>query len=157
MEMRLAVPYSKQVSPLTCGAAALEMVYRFFGVDEFDQAEFFETHKTPYRHYPGEWWLDVASLDADATSRGFDVWSFSAPDRVDAVGAMMDSLRRGAPVIACQQLSKETTRGHFRVVVGLGNGRVVAHDPSGSPDEAWRVSDFLDLWPRGSGLSIARR
>lgn len=128
----LAVPYLPQ-SVLLCGGAALAMVERWWGRRGVQAEEFASLVR------PELGGIRTADLDSAARARGWDTRAISGtPELVQRL------LRERVPVIALIQVGRD--RYHFVVVLGWEAGRVVFHDPAGSPSTELAEDRFLSRW-----------
>jgi ABC-type bacteriocin/lantibiotic exporter with double-glycine peptidase domain len=157
----LAVPYYEQISETSCGAAALEMVVRFYRpskLSKFSQRKVFAKLKETDPHSKEAHRIKTVDLVSAATSRGLSAnWGRVSPD-VPTMGAQIDSfLGQGIPLIACQRFTDELYfLGHFRVVIGLQDGNVIFHDPSPifGKKQRWPLDKFSDYWkPTGANVT----
>ena len=129
---KLEVPFVHQTNEASCGAAALEMVYRYLGRRTAKQKNIFRKMAEPEPHGSGAMRMSNAGMAEDALNRGlyacahaFDVTSEEA-----AIRDLSKFLSQGVPVIACQKFSTEKPLlGHYRVVVGIKPGAVTLNDP----------------------------
>jgi predicted double-glycine peptidase len=155
----LNVPFVQQMDDNSCGAAALEMVYRYFGIKDVSQEEIYEKYKKLEPHNTGNFRLDTESLVADAQNHGFrSDWKkldLSSKDYVFQALSLL--VENDILVIVCQQFTEEDKIiGHFRVVVGVNDGKIILHDPHpkiGGPNLEWSVDKFINLWEE-TGLNV---
>src|SRR5262249_44289691 len=130
-----------------CGAAALCMVYRSFGL-RATQAEL-----APRLRGPGAA-RDAAArsylLAQDALARGLSAVVFRARDP-------LRSLRQGQgrPVrlILNHHLNFTAPTGHFTVLIRVAEQEVVVHDPQRGANTRLLLSDLLKLWRPPAGMS----
>lgn len=154
----LNVPFVRQIEEHSCGAAALEMVYRYCGHTTIKQAKIFRKAVELEPHATGNFRMSNGSLIKDALDRNlyacpqvFDVSSAQAAYR----GLGWFLVQNRVPVIACQQLSlQEPLLGHYRVIVGLAAHGVILHDPkSQNGSEKWDWDNFIGHW-QGTGKNV---
>jgi ABC-type bacteriocin/lantibiotic exporter with double-glycine peptidase domain len=148
----LDVPHRKQINATSCGAAALEMVYKFYRPSKlsvFDQAKVYRKAAHLEPHGSGNYQMSSAAIVSAAQGRGLKAGLARFPnDKTAMLKEFRGQLEAGSPVIVCQQFSKEQPLlGHFRVVVGLDGETLKVHDPHldhGPVD--WSADDFLAAW-----------
>src|SRR5262249_17851428 len=120
------IPYERQSEPTSnrmCGAAALCMVYRSFGV-ACTQAELAAklAGAGPARNLGARPYL----LAQDALSRGISALVFRARDPLRTLRDCQDQPVR---LILNHRLGIESHAGHFSALVSVGEEDVVLHDP----------------------------
>jgi len=147
---RVAIPYVRQESAWTCGAASLGMVYRSLGAD-YSQAEIWSAIAAPGP-------LDSSGvalhrLGRDALERGFAAVVVQAADPWAAVVACD---RGGVRVIVNQPLTRGSPRRHYAVLAGVAGDGVTLHDPTHGPDQRFAKDDWLGLWGTRAGNPEAR-
>ncbi|MBP9711307.1 MAG: C39 family peptidase [Candidatus Pacebacteria bacterium] len=146
------VPYIQQKDPNSCGVAALEMLYRFYGVDTLDQLEVYERIKTPAPHGNDNFYVLASSLKAEAEAGGFKVELVYPNDLQKSFEILEQSVRENVPVIVIQRFTEELPEvGHFRVVTNINKKYVRFHDPSslknvGGKDKRWSREKFSRFW-----------
>ncbi len=129
-----------------CGAAALCMVYRSFGM-AVSQAELAEklTPPGPFGNAGARTYL----LAQDALARGLSAIVMRARDPLATLKACHNLLR----VILNHRPRPESTNGHFTVLVDFAGDHVVVHDPLAGPNTRILQSDLLKLWQPLGGTS----
>lgn len=128
----LEVPYLPQ-SELLCGGAALAMVERWWGRRGVQGEDFSALVQ------PALGGIRTSALDSVARARGWDTRA------VRGTATMLQRvLSEGAPVIALIEVGRD--RYHYVVVLGWADGRVVFHDPAGSPSTSLTEERFLSRW-----------
>lgn len=151
----IEVPYIQQNDINSCGAAALEMIYKYYGLYEISQDDIFNKYKKLEPHGSGNYYIEVEDLIADSQSRGFTAeWFRSAVD-YSGINKLKELVDQGIPVVVCQQVSKEDSlMGHFRIVTGVDNLYVYLHDPlRGGDGIKWYHKKFLSFWKK-TGLNV---
>jgi hypothetical protein len=148
----LDVPYEKQIdstSSRLCGAAALCMVYRSFGMD-CTQAELATKITTPGASgNPG---ARTYLLAQEALGRGLSALVLRAKDPLRTLKACHNPSLR---VILNYRPRMESPNGHFTVLVDVAADAVVVHDPLLGPHTRVLQSDLLNLWrPLAGGSEI---
>ena len=128
----MQVPFVAQ-SVLLCGGAAIAMIERWWG----RRGVFAEQFEYLVRRDEGG--IRTTDLAHAVESRGWD-------SRVVAGTAaiVQRSLADSAPVIALIQVSR--SRYHYVVIVGWREGRVIYHDPAGSPFASLDTAAFVKRW-----------
>jgi predicted double-glycine peptidase len=157
---KLSVPYIKQFADGACGAAALEMIYRFYNVNDVDQAAIFAAFQEKEPHGSGELRITTDNMVADAKSRGFvaDWFRVNFSDQATAITIIKENCAKSIALVACQRYTQQQPLlGHFRVITGCDKKRIFAHDPCpkfGGADFAYRIDEFLDAWkPTGANIT----
>lgn len=137
------IPYEKQQDKLTCGAAALCMLYRSFG-STCTQTEVWES--VSRQNYGGRN-ARTFLLAADAHRRGFAALTVKADDPWRLLRRCHE---HGTRVILNHRVNSDQGAGHYSVVVEVGEEHVVLHDPLRGPDQRHSRDELLQLWqPRG--------
>jgi Papain-like cysteine protease AvrRpt2 len=142
----LAIPYEHQVntlSPRMCGAAALCMVYRSFGLN-CSQEEVW-----PAIAVTGAGTLAVARtylLCADALRRGFASLTLQARY---ALPLLQAALAQEVRVIVNHRQGLNAPAGHYSVVVALDDEGIALHDPWLGPAQWLAQAEWLKLWCPG--------
>jgi predicted double-glycine peptidase len=172
----LAVPYEEQSHLWSCGPAALNMVYRYYGTANVGQSHLYK--KLRKKDCSSEkkirrssaWCVYTEDLIDDAKERGFsakyDV--FDVNDARKMKSQLLRHLRRGVPIIACQRYTAdERYIGHYRVIVAVTEKAVIVHDPCrkiGGPSQSWPLDPFMSYWRRsgpntrgGVGILVKRQ
>jgi predicted double-glycine peptidase len=157
----LAVPYIKQINSNACGAAALEMVYKFYGVENLSQDQLMQKYQEFEPHGSGNYRMSSDALVNDARERNFDAVLFRADytDKQNCLALLNDLVEvRRIPVIVCQKFTNEQhLMGHFRVVIGVSEDSVYLHDPflDVEGNEAqWTLDQFVEFWqPTGENVT----
>lgn len=157
----IGVPYVSQINENACGAAVLEMIYKYYGLDNISQEGIFNKYKKLEPHGSDNFILSTDSLVSDAQGRGF--LSFWARTDYNDKENSSDLLRRltidsKIPVIVCQKFTDELPLiGHFRIVVGVRGNIVYLHDPhakNGGAFKKWEINKFMEFWkPTGKNVT----
>jgi hypothetical protein len=91
--------------------------------------------------------IRTTDLDSAARARGWDTNILRrSPELV------RENLLHGVPVIALIQVAPD--RYHYVVVIGWSQGRVVYHDPAGSPFTTIDETRFLARWNAADGWAL---
>jgi len=146
----LDIPYERQTDPASnrmCGAAALCMVYRSFGMS-CSQAEVATrlTRPGPSANMGVRTYL----LAQDALARGYGAIVMRARDPLATLKGCHNRLLR---VILNHRPRPESPNGHFTVLVDFDGEHVVVHDPLAGPNTRILQSDLLKLWQPLGGTS----
>lgn len=156
----LKLDYIPQININACGAAVLEMVYKYHGLNNISQQELMEKYQEFEPHGSGNFRLTTDNLVADARSKGFNTgWiraNWSSP--IDSVSLLKLLIDNGISIIVCQKFTNEQPLiGHFRIVLGVDKEKVYLHDPNpdiGGANVEWGIEDFIDFWkPTGDNVT----
>jgi hypothetical protein len=130
-----------------CGAAALCMVYRSFGMSS-SQVEIAAklTRPGPYAQSGAR----THVLAQDALARGLSAIVLRASDPLGTLKLCRD---RPLRAILNHRPRRESSNGHFTVLVDLEGDLVVVHDPLSGPNTRIRAEDLLQLWQPLGGAS----
>jgi len=157
---KLQVPFVYQINDNACGAAVLEMIYRYYGINNIDQRGIFNQYREIEPALGKELRIATDSLIRDAANRGFQAdWDRADYEKRDkSIELLKNFVNDGIPIIVCQQFTKEQPLiGHFRVVVGIGGGTIYLHDPHpkyGGRSLKWSLDQFMDFWqPTGPNVT----
>lgn len=153
--MKLDVPFIKQISENACGAASLEMVYRYYNrskLSKFSQKKLLKRLGEFEPHGSGNRRLSADDIVATARERrlhaGWGRVSLVQQDMAAQVKFFVEEKK--VPLIACQRFSDESfTIGHFRVIVGFDEDGAILHDPYpdiGGAFQKWPWDKLLDYW-----------
>jgi hypothetical protein len=143
----MMISYEQQLDSRTCGAAALCMVYRSFGL-ACTQSEVWRRIARP-----GPWNLERSNtrlLCADALSFGLAAIILKARDPWRVLEL---SVSRDIPVILNHRSALKSRAGHYSVLAGLKGGDVVLHDPHVGPFRDLARAELLELWRADVGRS----
>ncbi|MDP3953271.1 MAG: papain-like cysteine protease family protein [bacterium] len=151
---RINVPYVAQTDDGSCGAAALEMIYKYYGEEDISQDKIFEKHKSKDLEESGVMGIATDDLVDDARERGFiSYWGRAdVSNKEDSLRQLRKFLDRKIPLIVEQQSTSDKKLGHYRVVFGVDNKYVYLHDPDDRDDELGGASvkvpidRFMELW-----------
>ena len=130
----LDVPYLPQSEAL-CGGAAAAMVMRYWT----GAVVYADAFAGLVRKETGG--IRGGDLVESLRDRGWQAISFRGD--LETIGG---HLARRRPVIAL--IEDRPGRFHYVVIVGLLNGRIVAHDPARAPFRIYDASAFIDAWSR---------
>jgi hypothetical protein len=147
-----AIPFELQdhaIGQRMCGAAALCMVYRSFGL-LLTQAEVWETiaRNDASGNRAGRTYL----LAADALRRGLTALVLQARRPWQTLAACWSA---GVRVILNHRVRPSSLRGHFSVLAGLSDDQAWLHDPAIGPAQPIARADLLLLWSAIRGSEIA--
>lgn len=161
---KLNVQYFKQINSAACGAACLEMVYKYYGLEDISQEQIFEKYKATDPHNSKGVRMLTNDIVLDAKSMGFksSVIIADFKDTNTAITLLDIFLTDSIPLIVCQQYNLlAPLAGHFRVVVGIDDQDVYFHDPDDKIENGQLLqlshSKFLELWqPTGENVTGGR-
>ena len=144
------IPYERQGDPTSnrmCGAAALCMVYRSFGLST-SQAELAPRLRQPGA--PGNSSARTHLLAQDALSRGLGAVVLRArdPDR-----SLRQVQHLPVRLILNHRLRRDSASGHFSVLVRVGEHEAVVHDPQRGPNTRLSLDELTELWRPLAGPS----
>jgi len=148
--------YERQIPSPTerrCGAAALCMVLRDFGV-EVSQEEIWDEIKTPVPNKPGEFRIETYRLAAFARKRGVE----AIVGRLRQPLVFLESLRceRGYRFILNHRVRADSSLGHFTVFVKVESDAIFLHDPQKGPNQEISRTELAELWkPIGQNCEIS--
>lgn len=157
----LSVPYAPQINENACGAAVLEMVYRYYGLKDASQSGLYDKYKVLEPHGSGNFRFDTDSLVVDALGRGFLAsWERAQyEDKKSVIDLFKELVQKNkVPIIVCQKFTDtQPLIGHFRVVVGISGEKIYVHDPHvtlGGAYQEWPIEKFIDFWkPTGKNVT----
>lgn len=138
--MRIELPYETQSDEWSCGAAALTMVYRSFGIAS-SQTGIWERIRS---HGPGPR-LHARAQDMVADAWGVGLHALLIEVR-DPWLVLERSLQHSVRLIVNHCPDASSGIGHYSVVVGLDPESVTLHDPDGRPGRVLTRAEFLKLW-----------
>lgn len=147
---KLEILYYKQIKRDYCGPCALSMILSKFGssltqeqiADTILKQQHGSTKKNAYAH-------DMVGYLAE---NGFGSLYIANLDDEKAWKVIKTYIRKGYPVLALQQYSKQTSRSHFRVIIGHEyiEGKqehwISFHDPVDGPNQRLSKKEFFELW-----------
>lgn len=151
----LPVPYIRQINQNACGAAALMMIYKYYGLEDVGQKDIYEKYAEKEPHGSGNFRIRTEHMVQDARDRNFEA-DWNCVNYVDS-DESMDELRIlihefKIPVIVCQKYTnREPLIGHFRVVLDMTETDVLLHDPDiiiGEASQKWPIEKFMQFWQR---------
>ncbi len=152
---KLTVPFYRQISEHSCGAAALEMVVRYYRRSKstkFSQTKMFRSFAEHEPLGTGNYRITSDNIISYARNRGFHAgWGRVSPAQEvlkNEVTYFVDNL--SIPLIVCQRYTDDLYKlGHFRVIIGIEETGVILHDPdqkSGGAHQEWTWDKLLDHW-----------
>jgi hypothetical protein len=128
-----------------CAAAALRMVYTFYGVEGTTES-IWERISLPDRR--GGRYSESFRVAGDALNQGLHAVVFRAED---PLGVLRAAARHEVQVLMNHRVSSESLLGHYTVLTGIPDGFVVVHDPDKGPHRKVSAARFLQLWKRLPG------
>jgi len=126
------VPYLSQTD-LLCGGAAAAMVFRYWGDLHADVQQFASLVDAR-----------AGGIASDALVQAVESRGWRADHFEGSLASLHGHLAAGQPVIVL--VADRGTRYHYLVVTGVGEGRVIVHDPSWGPSRAISEREFLRNW-----------
>jgi hypothetical protein len=144
------IPYERQIDPTSnrmCGAAALSMVYRSFGMtaSQLELAPRLRGTGSSGSLAARSHLLAQHALDLGLSAL---VLRAKAPLRT-----LEECHEHGLRVILNHRPHRESPNGHFTVLVDVAGDSIVVHDPLAGPSTRILHDDLLELWQPLSGLS----
>ena len=132
-----------------CGAAALVMAYRRFGL-QVDQHEVWQ--KVAHQH-EGCFRAHTYHLAQDAIRRGL----FAAIIQTHRPWQLLSACwRNNIAAVLNHRLSQDSHEGHYSLLAGLSGQRLKLHDPLLGPSVDFEREQFQKLWlPAGANCEIA--
>lgn len=155
----LDVPYVAQINNTACGAASLEMIYRYYGMSDVAQEDIYKGYQEIEPEFGRVSRISTADLVSDAQHRGFQsFWKrVNYRDKDESLIILRKYLNHKVPIIVCQQWNKESSKiGHFRVVVDVDEeNNVFFYDPEKTGGLIkWPIDQFMDYWqPTGQNVT----
>ncbi len=171
--VQLNVPTVEQGKAL-CGPATIEMLFRFWGIDEYDQYEIAEsilkqfpdskrykksgilnTRPIDWGKYPGTGTINMREfLKRFAKTGNFMLEHESAlkrektKRRTELFGRIKKYVSEGVPVVVHQYWKQPRSRGHYRIVTGYDEYKrlVYLNDADGGKKLTQTYDEFLALW-----------
>ncbi len=144
-----AVPYEKWLKRNCCGPACLAMLLNYWkGAGSFSQQmianEIYDsenqvTYNSELLLYP--------------RTKGFESFSLQGNLQI-----LREVVGQNIPVIVLTRPIQQISKGHFRVVIGIDDGRqqVIFHDPFFGELRAVTFEEFAKLWELGTGRNRSR-
>lgn len=136
----MTVVYERQINDRACGAAALAMAYRTFGI-QIAQEDVWR------RLSPDGTGIRTQQIVADARKNGLHALALQARSPWDALRRCIDS---SLLVIVNHRPNRSSSLGHFSVVSAIADDYLFLHDPNDGPDRVVPQSRFLEMWSRES-------
>ena len=136
---QLKIPYEKQQAEniqRRCGAAALGMVLRSFGI-ETDQEQIWNATQNNGR-------IETVNLARFAARNGIDAIVGRLADPWKFLLELDDNRR----FMINHRIRSDSQLGHFSVFIGFSNDKksVIVHDPQLGPNREISRADLLELW-----------
>jgi ABC-type bacteriocin/lantibiotic exporter with double-glycine peptidase domain len=155
---KLAVPFIRQTNEWSCGAACLEMIYRFYGETGISQRNIYDALKSKDPHKGGKLQITTDAMVAHANGRGYDARWFrvNLNSGADVEAQISGYLDRDIPLIACQSMADKPLLGHFRIITGKDDTAVLIHDPDPKTGGAFQRRDIqrlIALW-QPTGVNV---
>ncbi|WP_406695661.1 cysteine peptidase family C39 domain-containing protein [Singulisphaera sp. Ch08] len=138
------IPYRKQETRWTCGAASLRMVYASFGL-ELSEAELWAILKPNRIDRSG---VHSSRLAWEAQQRGYAAIAVQARLPWELLSTCS---RLGIRVVFHQPLSRGSQQRHFSILAHADEDGIVLHDPQFGPSLTFRKTEWLELWGAAYG------
>jgi len=150
--------YERQIpsrTELRCGAAALCMVLRDFGIDA-SQEQIWDEMKTPVPEKPDVFRINTYRLAAFALKCGIN----AIVGRLRKPLAFLEKLRseRGYRLILNHRIRADSPLGHFTVFTKMetSDQTIFLHDPQKGPNRKISWAELANLWkPVGENCEIS--
>ncbi len=133
----LDVPYLSQTENNWCGPASLAMVLNYWGVS-VTQEEIAPFIINPYDNLTHS--DDIVEY---AENLGFIAFYGSI-----TIEELKEKISNEHPVIVLQWFSPDYRVGHFRVVIGYDEQKIITHDPILGQNHPFLHDEFFELWLR---------
>lgn len=143
------IPYRKQETGWTCGAASLRMAYASFGLD-LSEPELWAILQPNRLDRSGVY---PARLAWEAQTRGFSALAVQARRPWELLSTCA---RLGIRAVFHQPLARGSPRRHFSILTQADDEGIIVHDPQFGPDLAFKKADWLELWGAAYGNFDAR-
>lgn len=148
-EALLDVPHIKQTNENSCGAAALCMVYNYYGLTIQTEEKIWQRLKKTRELDHSQEIIYLNSFPNDIRSNGLHyikgraVWE----DPKKIIEVLEEFLRIQVPLIVCQRWREDQLFGHFKIVIGTEKDCVWVNDPE-VDEKAIRVplDKFIADW-----------
>lgn len=152
MSKVLKLPHIKQIQEGMCGAAALTMVYRFYGFKQ-KQSDIWQRLSIPRQATTGKF-IDTKTMITDSVNQNFCyiaghvVWQ----NKSLAVRVLRKFISLDIPVIICQRWRENSPLGHYRVVIGIEKDGVIINDSENkTPKSKIIYKSFMHKWEKING------
>lgn len=139
-----SIPYRRQESRWTCGAASLRMVYASFGL-ELSESELWAILQPNRIDRTG---VHSSRLAWEARQRGFSAIAVQARLPWELISRCS---RLGIRVVFHQPLSQGSRQRHFSTLAHADEFGIILHDPQFGPGLSFRKAEWLDLWGAAYG------
>jgi hypothetical protein len=150
----VVIPYEKQATELTgraCGAACLSMAYRSFG-QQIGQTEIWPLIAKPNRF--GQISSTTHLMVQDALNRGFSAVAIQARHPFQVLRLCQAA---GIRAILNHRVRRDSTSGHYSVLVDIDRQDVLLHDPLFGAARRVSHAELAELWiSQVSDSEIAR-
>ncbi len=154
----LTVPHIKQSEESSCGAAALAMIYQYFGKGDQNERVIWERLKVHRPNTDNQYYLETPSMAQDASKQ--ELSHFLAQAALDSPELALQPIREfvslSIPVVVCQRISESNTLGHFRVITNIDEKDITFNDPMDDRGgTVLGIDKFMCLWsPANNGEVI---
>jgi len=137
------IPYEKQMTAngqRTCGAAALQMIYKSFGID-LPQLAIWNAIALPDGQ--GGRFANTYRITLDVILRGMHAVAFRAKDPILAVEKILEN---NIDVIMNHRVSENVGFGHYTVAIDIGQTTIKFHDPQFGKKLTRSLNEMRSLW-----------
>ena len=141
--MILNVPYIEQKANNSCGAACMEMIFKYYGKeiqeDEIVNELLVKCNQSNRKY------IRTADIVEYAIQKGFNAfWGYM--QIIDGIRMLIDD---GFPVIVIQRADiKNESLAHFKVVKGYKKTSFIINDPENINSQITPQDSFLKLWKK---------
>jgi ABC-type bacteriocin/lantibiotic exporter with double-glycine peptidase domain len=141
----LQVPYFYQSELSSCGAAALAMIYGFYGFLRTEK-EIWEKRKLP-RQLESGFYIQTKSLIEDAIDCNFEEIHGKMPldNQTLLKNNLLEIIKNEIPILVCKQ-RKNPILGHFVVIIGINESNIIFHDPEDGKKRKIKIKKFINEW-----------
>lgn len=133
--MQLKVPFCKQDTKYSCGAASTQMILKFFDIF-FSEEELIKKLKTDE-----EFGVNPKEITEFFNKQGL----FCYVNDQSSIEEVESFLGKGLPVMV-NYLEPSNDEGHYAVVVGIANGDIILNDPWNGEKFKLTRRDFEKRW-----------
>lgn len=143
----LRVQHIEQKGETHCGPACLEMVYRYFDINDATQDSIWEEKKTTRPDGTASF-MTTSNMAQDLIEKKFQVLLGQLYlDPTQCKNSIKSILAAEIPIIACKQWDHDRTYGHFVVIVGVVGDEIIYLDPDHGPGPQTKsIEKFIGEW-----------
>ena len=152
----LDIQHIRQTYTNSCGAAALEMMYKYWKLEDENQEDIF--NRLPkFDAGNGYFVIKEEIIVGDAIRNGFisGILQVNFSDLNDCVEFVSSFISLGIPFIVCQQWKINSGASHFRVVSGVDKDFIYFKDSNVERETIkWRHQKFFDHWQSDGNMVL---